>query len=375
MVQRHSTAWSSIAWPTAAHLSRAGHTPSIPARPTGNVPVSGGVVSWTVGWSQTQRALTFNAGTGATWSTAPSGWTRTSNTQLTRTVGANVAWSTIAWPTAAHISRAGHTPSIPARPTGNVPATGGSVSWTVGWSQNNIPVTGVRVSPSSVNLDVGRTHTLSAMVLPTNATNQTVIFTSSNNLVATVSSSGVVTANSAGTAIITVWAGNGQFSDTSTVRVTVPTVSGVLTTGRNNVVYIIRGDTGPSAVTMTYRLREYYTILGNNVHFTRRTRYVTVVTSRSPTLGDPREHYSTIVTQTTHTGRASGFRHTPIPTLFPGPSNRLLIGIYDENNETVTYQRNNSVISEFGFQVRPQNRAGIIGMFAGSTASLDLYIP
>ena len=131
----------------------------------------------------------------------------------------STAWSSIAWPTAAHLSRAGHTPSIPARPTGNVPATGGIVSWTVEWSQNNIPVTGVRVSPSSVNLDVGRTHTLSAMVLPTNATNQTVTWTSSNTLVATVSSSGVVTANSAGTATITARAGNGQFSDTSTISI------------------------------------------------------------------------------------------------------------------------------------------------------------
>ena len=131
------TAWSNITWPTAANLSRANHAPSIPARPTGNVPASGGTVSWTVTWTQTvtPRTLTFNAGTGATWSSVPAGWTRNaSQTQLTRTANSGTAWSNITWPTAANLSRANHTPSIPARPTGNVPATGGVTSWTVTWA-------------------------------------------------------------------------------------------------------------------------------------------------------------------------------------------------------------------------------------------------
>ena len=88
------------------------------------------------------------------------------------------------------------------------------------WTQGNIPVTGVRVSSTSVDLNVGQTRTLTATVLPINATNQDVIWTSNNNLVATVDNSGVVIARSTGTATITVRAGNGQFSDTSTVRVT-----------------------------------------------------------------------------------------------------------------------------------------------------------
>jgi len=128
-------AWSTIAWPTAANLSRANHTPTIPTRPTGNVPATGGTVSWTTTWASIQRTLTFNAGTGATWATVPSGWTRASDMQLTRTVTAGVAWSTIAWPTAVNLSRANHTPTIPTRPTGNVPTTGGVVSWTPTWAQ------------------------------------------------------------------------------------------------------------------------------------------------------------------------------------------------------------------------------------------------
>ncbi|MCL2857821.1 MAG: Ig-like domain-containing protein, partial [Oscillospiraceae bacterium] len=89
-------------------------------------------------------------------------------------------------------------------------------------ASNNIPVTGVAVHPASVNLQVNQTRTLTATVLPINATNRFVTWTSSNNLVATVDNNGVVTARSNGTAIITVRAGNGQFSDTSIINVTHP---------------------------------------------------------------------------------------------------------------------------------------------------------
>ena len=88
----------------------------------------------TAQWAQ-MRTLTFNAGTGATWASAPSGWVRNANnTQITRSVAAGTAWNTITWPTISNLSRAGHMPTIPARPGGNVPATGGMVSWAVTWT-------------------------------------------------------------------------------------------------------------------------------------------------------------------------------------------------------------------------------------------------
>ena len=51
-----------------------------------------------------------------------------------RTVNAGTAWNTISWPNASHINRSHHTPTFPAQPTGSVPATGGTVSWTVTWA-------------------------------------------------------------------------------------------------------------------------------------------------------------------------------------------------------------------------------------------------
>ncbi|MBR5056420.1 MAG: Ig domain-containing protein, partial [Bacteroidales bacterium] len=79
--------------------------------------------------------------------------------------------------------------------------------------------TGVSVSPTSLNLKINKTSTLTATVTPTNATNKTVTWSSSNTSVATVSSSGVVTAKKVGTATITATTVNGL---KATCAVTVP---------------------------------------------------------------------------------------------------------------------------------------------------------
>jgi hypothetical protein len=66
------------------------------------------------------------------------------------------------------------------------------------------PVTSVSLNKSTTTLNVGFNETLTPTVSPTNATNKTVTWSSSNNSVATVDASGKVTALSAGTATITV---------------------------------------------------------------------------------------------------------------------------------------------------------------------------
>lgn len=67
-----------------------------------------------------------------------------------------------------------------------------------------ISVTDITVTPTSKTLTIGGTQQLTATVLPTNATNKTVTYKSSNSSVATVSSTGLVTANAEGSATITV---------------------------------------------------------------------------------------------------------------------------------------------------------------------------
>ena len=74
----------------------------------------------------------------------------------------------------------------------------------------NVPVTGVSLNKTSGTLYPGDTETLTATVSPSNATNKSVTWKSSNTGVATVSSSGIVTAVSAGSATITVTTQDGN---------------------------------------------------------------------------------------------------------------------------------------------------------------------
>ena len=67
----------------------------------------------------------------------------------------------------------------------------------------NIPVTGISLDIPTFTLTVGEDHTLKATVLPDNATDKTVTWTSSSDVIATVSNIGKVIAISKGTAIIT----------------------------------------------------------------------------------------------------------------------------------------------------------------------------
>ena len=82
-----------------------------------------------------------------------------------------------------------------------------------------VPVTGVSLDKTDLSLTEGDTYQLSATVSPSNATNKTVIWKSSSTAVATVSSSGLITAKAEGSATITVTTEDG--SKTATCRVTV----------------------------------------------------------------------------------------------------------------------------------------------------------
>jgi hypothetical protein len=82
-----------------------------------------------------------------------------------------------------------------------------------------VPVTGVSVLPASATLDIGQTQQLTETVAPANADDPSVTWSSDTPAVATVSSSGLVTAVSAGSATITVETTDGGFKDTSDITV------------------------------------------------------------------------------------------------------------------------------------------------------------
>lgn len=80
-----------------------------------------------------------------------------------------------------------------------------------------VPVTSVTLDKTTAALHIGGTETLTATVAPDNATNKTVAYTSSDENVATVSATGVITAVGTGTATITAQAGDEEATCAVTV--------------------------------------------------------------------------------------------------------------------------------------------------------------
>jgi len=85
-----------------------------------------------------------------------------------------------------------------------------------------ILVTGVTLDQKSLDMVVGSTRQLTATVAPNDATNQSLSWSSSNESVATVDGSGLITAVATGTATITVTTADGAKTDACAVTVNPP---------------------------------------------------------------------------------------------------------------------------------------------------------
>ncbi len=103
-----------------------------------------------------------------------------------------------------------------------------------------VPATGITIATESLSLPIGDSFTLEASVQPSNATNQNIMWSSSNTHVATVSSDGIVTATGDGTATITAKTEDGSFTATCEVTVTVPVTAVVIT---NSMLSLHEGET------------------------------------------------------------------------------------------------------------------------------------
>ncbi|MCD7736826.1 MAG: Ig-like domain-containing protein [Lachnospiraceae bacterium] len=97
-------------------------------------------------------------------------------------------------------------------------------------------VTGVRLNNSSISLAEGASVTLTATISPSDATEQTVTWSSSDKTIATVDANGRVTAVSSGTATITATTLDGGYTAVCSVTVTAPDA---------------KTETGKTAVTVT----------------------------------------------------------------------------------------------------------------------------
>lgn len=93
--------------------------------------------------------------------------------------------------------------------------------------ENIIPVESVQLNNTELTLDEGSEFTLTASVLPANATGQGVLFRSSNTAVATVDSNGKVKAVKSGTAVITAVSASGGKTASCSVTVNAVPVTGI----------------------------------------------------------------------------------------------------------------------------------------------------
>ncbi|NOW87014.1 uncharacterized protein YjdB [Clostridium beijerinckii] len=121
--------------------------------------------------------------------------------------------------------------------TYNVTITGQTIT------PSTVSVTGVSITGTNSISSKGGTTQLTATVAPSNATDKSVTWTSSDNTIATVDSNGLVTAKTDGTVTITATANDGSgITSTCNVGISgqtiVPTtvnVSGITITGTNNI--------------------------------------------------------------------------------------------------------------------------------------------
>lgn len=97
---------------------------------------------------------------------------------------------------------------------------------TVERAGKEVQVKGVEIAVDSLTVRVNQTRTLWAMVTPNNAKDQDVMWSSSDNNVATIDEEGTVTAIAPGTAIITATSHNGS-AGTCTVTVSNKVVTGL----------------------------------------------------------------------------------------------------------------------------------------------------
>ncbi len=93
-------------------------------------------------------------------------------------------------------------------------------SATVTINVSAVPATGVTIKTTKLSMPLGETYTLQSEVIPNNASDTTVTYTSQNQNVATVNSQGIIKAVGVGTTTITVKPNGGGASSTCAVTVT-----------------------------------------------------------------------------------------------------------------------------------------------------------
>ncbi|MFV0305358.1 MAG: Ig-like domain-containing protein, partial [Moheibacter sp.] len=174
-----------------------------------------------------------------------------------------------------------------------------------------VAVTGINFSCSKPSVVIDTNTPLSANVLPINATNKVIIWTSSNPSIASISSSGTLNALNIGTTTITATTQDGNYTKSCDI-----TITGV----PNNVIYKWSGALMPNSIKI-------------NAKLTNETSNARAVVSTSPTMSNP--IYSTAISVTNTTNRMGTFM---VNGLQPNTSYYYAIesnGIIDMNTNSI----------------------------------------
>ncbi|WP_405383482.1 Ig-like domain-containing protein [Maribacter sp. LLG6340-A2] len=119
--------------------------------------------------------------------------------------------------------------------------------------RESIAVTGISLNLSNANVQVGNQLSLIPSITPNNATDQTVLWSSSNTNIVTVDASGKITGESEGNAIVTATTVDGNFTATSTINVSTDPVNNVeilmAPTPADYVVYVFFDALEPLEIT------------------------------------------------------------------------------------------------------------------------------
>ena len=134
--------------------------------------------------------------------------------------------------------------AVPGETEGSVIYTWADDNHVIGGNVTSVLASSISLNETSLSIVNTNSATLTATVLPSNAVNKTVTWKSSNTAVATVSSSGIVTAKSVGTATITATTTDGTNLSASCAVTVTPLPGDVNDDGAvDNADYGAAGDT------------------------------------------------------------------------------------------------------------------------------------